>query len=99
MFLSQIYPNVIVFFEVISFCLRTISADRTHIEHSGSILDEGASLDGDVDLRQVFQTKVDEGFEFVFAQEVLDRLFSKEFPSLETLQAVLRKCVVDEVQD
>lgn len=63
---------MVVLLEVIAFRLRAVSADGTDIDHAGAIFNEGASLDGNVDASHILQAEVQETFELILPQEILD---------------------------
>jgi hypothetical protein len=60
--------------EIISFSLRTISADWRNIDQSCSVFDESSSFDRNIDICDVVQAKADELFEFILAKEIFDAL-------------------------
>lgn len=59
-------------FEVVPFFLAAISSDWTNVEHAVTILDEGSSLDGDFQVSDVPQAKVDDILQLLFAEFCTD---------------------------
>ena len=56
---------MVVLLKIIPLELRTVPTDRTDIDHPRAVLDEGAPLDRNVDIRKILQAEVDEGLELV----------------------------------
>lgn len=65
---------VVVGIECFSFCLGAVPPDGRDIDHSCPVLDECASLDGDLQVGDVMQAEVQEGLQLLFAEIVFDRL-------------------------
>lgn len=68
--LHELLPHmmlVVVCIEIVALLLRTIPADGTDVEHARAILDESPSLYGDVEMREVDQTEVDEPLQLVLS--------------------------------
>ena len=68
---------LIINFKLISLFLGTVSSNWGYVDHSCSVFDESATLDGDVDLRKVFETEIDEFFKFFFWKVFIDWLNKK----------------------
>lgn len=73
--LDEVYTNVmltIILLELQTLFIRTISSDRRHIDHALAKLDKGASLLGDLQIRDVTQQEIDQRL-IPFLSKVLDK--------------------------
>ena len=73
---------VVVLFELVPLLLGTVAANRRDIDETSAILQESASLDGNVEVSDVSQAEVDEGLKPLFSHEVLDGLNAPTATSL-----------------
>ena len=60
--------------KLVPLLLAAVAADGGHVEHAITELDEGATLDGDVQVSDVVQHKVDQLLELGLAQVLLEAL-------------------------
>lgn len=58
---------LIIDLELVSLRLRTVSSNRRYVDQASPILDEGASLDWDINFGQIFQAEVNEFFKFILS--------------------------------
>lgn len=76
---------VIILLKLVAFLLGAIAADGRDVDKPRPVLDEGAALDGDVQICDVVQAVVEKHFEFVLPEEVLDSLHN---PTLTCLPII-----------
>jgi len=82
---DECLPNavmVVILFELVPLLLGTVAAYRRDIDETSAILQESASLDGNVEVSDVSQAEVDEGLKPLFSHEVLDGLNAPTATSL-----------------
>lgn len=58
---------VIVFLKVVSLFLRAVPPNWTHVNHPCAILQKCSSFDGNIDIGQVLQAKVQEHPELILS--------------------------------
>lgn len=80
--------------ELVALLLRAVAADRAHVEHAIAELDERAALDRDVEVGDVAQDEIDELFQIVLAEELLEGLDLEQLSRLVGDEAVLGEDVV-----
>lgn len=87
-------PNIgllVVPFKLVSFFLAAIPADRRNVQHPVSELDEGTPLDGNVQIGDVMQHEIDEGFELLFSEIRLQTLGGQQVTRFVSHESVFRK--------
>lgn len=58
---------MVVLLVVVSLGLRTVPTNGAYVDHARSILNKGTALNGDIDVCEILQAEVDEGFELILA--------------------------------
>lgn len=99
---DKLFPNVsllVIFLKFTALLLRAVTSNWGYIEHALAKLDKGASLEGDVEVCYVVKDKVDEGFETFLAEMGGDGGLGDELFALVRNKPILRKCVVEDVED
>lgn len=92
--LNHVFPDLVFqieFFVFVAFIPAAISSDGRYIEHSGSEFDECASLDGDVDIGEVFHDPVHNALNVVFAEMFGDSLYFEQVSVFVGDESVLRE--------
>jgi hypothetical protein len=74
--LSSHLMLVVILLELVPLRLRAVPADGGNVDEARPVLDEGATFDGYLDVRQVVQAEIDELVQLLLSQEVLDALES-----------------------
>ena len=90
----RVEPYLIILLELVALLLGAVAADGADVDHAVAELDEGAALDRDVEVGDVAEDEVDEFFEVVLAQELLEGLDLEELSGLVGDEAVLGEDVV-----
>mmetsp|Transcript_13087 Transcript_13087/g.15804 ORF Transcript_13087/g.15804 Transcript_13087/m.15804 type:complete len:218 (+) Transcript_13087:337-990(+) len=86
------HPSTLIkLLELIAFFLTAVASNRRYVEHASTEFDEGPSLDGDLEIRDIVENEVDKLLQFLLAQEILQALLSKQSSSLRCDKSVLRE--------
>jgi hypothetical protein len=85
---------LVEFLEFVPLLLAAVPADGRHIQHPISELDEGAPLDGNIEICHIVQDEVDQLFELVLPKVLFQALNCKHFGALVRNEAILRERVV-----
>ncbi len=86
-------------FVVVSLRLGAVAADRRHVNHAISELNKSASLDGQVEVRDVVQAEVDQRLDVLLAQVAAEAVLSDQLAVLVGHQPILGEAIVHLVDD
>lgn len=90
---------LVVGLELVSLLCAGVSADGADVDHAVAELDEGSSLDGDVQVGNVVQDKVGQLLVLVLADPLDEAVGGQRLAQLVRGQAVLGEAVVEEGGD
>jgi hypothetical protein len=90
---------LIVGLELVSLLCAGVSADGADVDHAVAELDKGSSLDGDVQVGNVVQDKIDQLLVLVLADPLDEAVGGQRLAQLVRGQAVLGEAVVEEGGD
>lgn len=99
---DKLFPNVsvlVILLEFTALLLGTVTSDWGYVEHALAEFDEGASLDGDVEICYIAKDEVNERLQTVLAQIGGDGGLGDELFAFVCDKPVLRKCVVEHVKN
>lgn len=90
---------LVVGLEVVTLLVAGVTADRRDVDHAVAELDEGATLDGDIEVSKVVQAEVGKLLPLVLADPLDEAAGGELLAELVRRQAVLREAVVEEGDD